>query len=387
MRGAGTTRKRLQKGVGITDDTGQGHTSGFTKRWYRGSLRIAPQRASAPVLQHTSRKSSRLDFKVVDGLFLRGHGCVSSLRKQRRMFRHGHLALQSVRLQPGETWVGRLNGLCFLFPNGGRGRYVSTIVTHVLSPGGILILSADVDGSVHADDGGGMTFCFFTARLEHLFPLFAGNEISRLQNLVESLKVAKYHQPSVALAAECKGLLAEASPHSSLVHRGQLLRVVSAILAEQFNAVPSSGTGFVHVEEHMVQVLEKLSAADLTEMSVSELAARFGCSKRQLNRLFHHYFGYSVAAMRMEMRLLKAVSLLRDPDAKIINTAEQCGFHHLGQFNGCFKRRFGTSPSLYRKAMAQVDQSHSHFKSHVPVCPLRAHGFCPGIESPPDVQA
>src|ERR1019366_4324749 len=101
-------------------------------------------------------------------------------------------------------------------------------------------------------------------------------------------------------------------------------------------------------------VFEKLSATELVGLSVPELAGKFGCSRRHLNRLFHQHFGISVAALRMEMRLLKAISLLRDPDAKVINVAEQCGFNHLGLFNTCFKRRFGTSPGHWRKASIQA---------------------------------
>jgi transcriptional regulator GlxA family with amidase domain len=100
----------------------------------------------------------------------------------------------------------------------------------------------------------------------------------------------------------------------------------------------------------MVQVFEKLSASELINLSVGELADRFSCSRRHLNRLFHQHFGVSVAALRMEMRMLKAISLLRDADVKIINVAEQCGFNHLGLFNTCFKRRFGTSPGQWRKS-------------------------------------
>jgi len=73
---------------------------------------------------------------------------------------------------------------------------------------------------------------------------------------------------------------------------------------------------------------------------------------RHLNRLFHQYFGFSVGALRMEMRLLKAVSLLRDVNAKVINVAAQCGFNHLGLFNTCFKRRFGVTPGCWRKQAA-----------------------------------
>ena len=103
----------------------------------------------------------------------------------------------------------------------------------------------------------------------------------------------------------------------------------------------------------MIQVFDKLSSAELLKLSVDELAAKFSCSRRHLNRLFHQHFGLSITALRMEMRLLKAVALLRNPREKIINVAEQCGFNHLGLFNTCFKRRYGTSPGQWHKMARQ----------------------------------
>jgi hypothetical protein len=81
------------------------------------------------------------------------------------------------------------------------------------------------------------------------------------------------------------------------------------------------------------------------------------------------------------MRLLKALSLLRDANAKIINVAEQCGFNHLGLFNTCFKRRFGTSPGRWRKSttIAGVKAANPlphKFESN-PSCPLLGTGQCP----------
>jgi len=111
----------------------------------------------------------------------------------------------------------------------------------------------------------------------------------------------------------------------------------------------------------------------LLNLSVTELAAKFACSRRHLNRLFHQYFGFSVAALRMEMRLLKAVSLLRDPNIKIINVASQCGFNHLGLFNTCFKRRFGNSPGEWRKGGARIVEPSAKGEK----CPLGSNGLCP----------
>ena len=127
----------------------------------------------------------------------------------------------------------------------------------------------------------------------------------------------------------------------------------------------------------MVQVFEKLSASELINLSVSELADRFSCSRRHLNRLFHQHFGISVAALRMEMRLLKAVSLLRVADAKVIHVAEQCGFNHLGLFNTCFKRRFGSSPGQWRKSNIQTLSALASDQEDKSICPLHQSGLCP----------
>ena len=112
------------------------------------------------------------------------------------------------------------------------------------------------------------------------------------------------------------------------------------------------------------------------------MAGKFGCSRRHLNRLFHQHFGVSVAALRMEMRLLRAVALLRNPDAKVINVAEECGFNHLGLFNICFKRRFGTSPGQWRKKAVPKEDRPSGLGGASPDCPLRVNGLCPWTGQP-----
>jgi len=295
------------------------------------------------------------------------------------MLSQEHLTLRLVRLKPSEKWAHGANGLSFVFSKEGGGRYVSPEVTHRLAPGDVLVLNGTPpdESGLCADEGGEMVFWFFAANFEHLFPLFASNEICLLQNVTEGFKGTRLYEASNPLAGECHRLLAEVPPQFNLDHRSQLLRVVAAILSVEFKNAQPHRVGFVRSEEHITQVFEKLSATDLLSLSVGELAARFGCSKRHLNRLFHQHFGFSVAAMRMEMRLLKAASLLRDPDTKVINVAEQCGFNHLGLFNTCFKRRFGNSPGQWRKISAQTGGQSVRPVNDSSVCPVQSYGSCP----------
>ena len=295
------------------------------------------------------------------------------------MLSQEHLTLRLVRLKPSEQWIHRANGLTFVFPKEGGGKIISGAVTQRLVPGDVLVLhkTSEDEGGLCADEGGEMVFWFFAAHFEHLFPLFASNEICLLQNVIEGFKRIKLYGASSPLAGECYRLLAEIPPQFNLDHRSRLLRVVAAILSMEFKTARPSRTGFVRAEEHMTQVFGRLSAHELLSLSVGELAARFGCSKRHLNRLFHQHFGLCVAEMRMEMRLLKAASLLRDPDTKVINVAEQCEFNHLGLFNTCFKRRFGASPGHWRKMSAQVESQSVHPVNDDSVCFWQSNGLCP----------
>jgi AraC-like DNA-binding protein len=265
------------------------------------------------------------------------------------MLTEDYLTLRLVHLKPSEEWSNERCRLSFVFPKGGHGQYVSGRVAHRLAPGDLLIASAASEGRMGVLNGGEMAFWCFSVCFENLLPLFASNEICLLQSVIDDFKEAKMYPASSQLASECYRHLSEAPPRGDLGHRSQLLRIVAAVLSLEFKNAHRQRVGFVRVDERLDQVFENLSAAEILSLSVGELAARFSCSRRHLNRLFHQYFGMSVAALRMEMRLLKAISLLRNPDAKIINVAEECGFNHLGLFGTCFRRRFGNSPGQWRK--------------------------------------
>jgi len=193
--------------------------------------------------------------------------------------------------------------------------------------------------------------------LEHLFPLFASSEIALLEDVVGGLKKAKLFPAASPLAARVNRLIADVTPEFNLDHRSQLLRVAAAVLTEEFKHAHQRRAGFVRTEDRIVQVFENLSTDELLNLSIAELAAKFGCSRRHLSRLSQQCLGRSIAALKMEMRLMKAAACLRNPQAKIINVAEQCGFNHLGLFNTCFKKRFGASPGRWRNIVADKSAS------------------------------
>jgi AraC-like DNA-binding protein len=288
-----------------------------------------------------------------------------------------HMALHLTRLKPAEEFLINDDGLTFVLAKGGAGSCLTRSGTQRLLPGDIMVLNGASGGKFSTLNQSEFVFGSFSLCFENMLPLFFGNEISLLHNITESYKAAKMYPASGSLAVECHRLLGVVPPQLNLDHRGQLLRIAATILSTEFKEAQTQRSGFVRSEDHMIQVFEKLSSSELINLSVGELAEKFSCSRRHLNRLFHQHFGVAVASLRMEMRLLKAMSLLRDSDAKIINVAEECGFNHLGLFNTCFKRRFGTSPGQWRKNALRAENTSTLKSDNKPTCPLHVSGLCP----------
>lgn len=295
------------------------------------------------------------------------------------MFAQDYLILKLVRVDSQEVWSYKQDGFCVLLANAGTGQYSVGNLVQPFGSGDILVLKGPTEVRIQAAAGKELIFSCFALRLEHLYPLFGSAEIAQLETVAEALHRARHVPATQPLAKQCHRLVEEVTPQATLDHRSQLLRIAAVILSEEFKKHHERRAGSLGVEEHLLQIFEGLSAEELLTISVGDLAAKFSCSRRHLNRLFHQYFGFSVSSLRMEMRLLKSISLLRDTNAKIINVAEQCGFNHLGLFNTCFKRRFGLSPGQWRKQAVEAENPPLAAGPPSPSgpCPLHSKGLCP----------
>jgi len=289
---------------------------------------------------------------------------------------HHNLCLSSVRLRSHEEWVAEEEALLFLFPQAGTGSFLTASVVQSLNSGDVLFLSRAAATTFSAPPEREMVFSYFFVNPQQFASIFVGREIAYLRKLLDSSNRFRLVPASSAFAAECHQLLDRTPPRFNLAHRSHLLGVAGAILSDEFENVEVEHYGFISFKERMTQVLENLSVEEILGLSAGELATKFSCSRRHLNRLFNDHFGLSVGALRMEMRLAKAASLLRTPDTKVINVAQESGFNHLGLFNTCFKRRFGVSPTQFRKEQAARQTAADH-ASRDSACPMRTIGLCP----------
>lgn len=268
------------------------------------------------------------------------------------MFNYDHLKLRVARLSVSQEWSNADSGLCLVFPQRGGGRFVAPTTMQSLTAGDVLVTNTPLRGKLCATEHGELVFGWFTVSVEQMFPLFANEEICLLQRVVGNLKTVRVHPGSSAVARQCHQIIAELTQQSNLHYRGQLLRVICLLLDQEFDNAQFQRMEKIRIDQHLPRAFEKLSTEDLLELPVSALATKAGCSQRHLNRLFQQHLGISVAELKMELRLQKAVCLLRDPEVKAMSVAEQCGFNQFGLFSNCFKRRFGASPGEWRKLPA-----------------------------------
>jgi AraC-like DNA-binding protein len=263
-----------------------------------------------------------------------------------------HLRLRLIRLECTDQWACRWGGFSFVLPTAGQAEYATGLGAHRVGSGDVLVLKKETPLRVLGT--GGFAFRLFSVHPEHLLPLFAAHEVPFLSKVTEGFGEAKLFPAATPVAKECHRLIGEVAAQFDLEHRSRLLRVAAAVFTQELKAAHHQRLGFLRNGEEFARGVEQLAADDLLNLPVEALGRKLGCGRRQLLRHFKQYFGMSIVALKLEVRLLKAISLLRDPDAKVMNVAEDCGFKHLGLFNACFKRRFGATPGRWQKLAAEA---------------------------------
>jgi transcriptional regulator GlxA family with amidase domain len=93
------------------------------------------------------------------------------------------------------------------------------------------------------------------------------------------------------------------------------------------------------------------------DLSVEALAERACLCSRQFSRVFKEVFGATPAAFVLNLRLDETRRRLALPRQTIESVAAAAGFSSADSFRRAFERRFGVSPSSYRKRFG-VTSSH-----------------------------
>ncbi|MFO1476779.1 MAG: helix-turn-helix domain-containing protein [Verrucomicrobiota bacterium] len=262
----------------------------------------------------------------------------------------GHLLIEPVTLQPGQEWMDAAAAWHFVRVAHGAAYWLGTDRTRSLNEGEMLVIAPGARGQLRASQIGEvllhafnfmpeLLYGFFTLAERHLFETGMGTLLKDIQFL-----------PSThPLARQFAGLASSTLKPNSLALRIEVLSLVAGVFDEEMSghrAPESLGTSALR---RFQQLIAQMPDTELIHHPPEHLARLCGCSPRHFNRLFRSHFGVSARERQTELRLQKASQVLADTDAKIIQVALECGYRNLSLFNSLFKRRFGLTPSEWRR--------------------------------------
>jgi transcriptional regulator GlxA family with amidase domain len=101
---------------------------------------------------------------------------------------------------------------------------------------------------------------------------------------------------------------------------------------------------------HLGDVLTFLASHYHEATTVEDLARRAHVSERSLYRAFHAALGCSPVEYILRLRLREASELLRNTDLKLDEIAHRTGFSDGGYLSRQFRKRYGLSPTNYRRS-------------------------------------
>ena len=84
-------------------------------------------------------------------------------------------------------------------------------------------------------------------------------------------------------------------------------------------------------------------------LSLDEIAAATGLSRRQIERLFKRHLNCVPKRYYLQMRLRRARELLLQTSMPIIDITTACGFQSPPHFSRCYRAQFGCPPSAERQ--------------------------------------
>jgi AraC-like DNA-binding protein len=132
------------------------------------------------------------------------------------------------------------------------------------------------------------------------------------------------------------------------IHIHDLIALAIGATRDGTALAESRGLSAARLAAVKADILANLGRRDL---SLASLARRHGLSERHIRRLFAAE-DTSFSDFVLEQRLLRAYRMLMDSrftHRPISAVAYECGFGDLSYFNRCFRRRFGASPTQYRR--------------------------------------
>lgn len=281
-----------------------------------------------------------------------------------------HLILQEKDLPPSVEWLPRSNGWLAIRVGSGQGYWLqSGLPVRPLAAGDVLMIGRNSDGILRASQLGPVKLHYFT-----VLPQLLSGVLTLAESHQFDADPKAPARPVAAFGAtdpvgQKFTALAALAVDDHLPQRCACLQLWSEAVAGMLPAAAAPSKRDDKLRDRFRQLVGQIPETELAGHSLADLAGQLHCSERHFSRLFREEFGASLRARQIELRLQRARQLLAGSNAKIINVAYESGYRHLGLFNSMFKKRFGVTPSEWRR---QSLQKNVAARSRTPVSRLVA---------------
>jgi len=286
-----------------------------------------------------------------------------------------HLLLDEMDLAPSVEWEPPRTCWRFVRISQGQGYWLGAGEAREFGPGDVLVLAPQQKGEFRASQLGAMKLHYFRFCPDLMGGLLTMTERTLFERLngksALSLRIFPSSHPVAALFGE---LCARASAHNCLLSRCRMVQVIATVFERELSRAGTPERSTLSASKRIKVLMQHLTEEEFLNSSADELAAYCGCSLRHFSRLFLQTFDVSLRTRQTDLRLLKARRLLVETDSRVATVAGNCGYRHLGVFNALFKKRFGMTPTEWRKTTVGGNEWPAMCTSAAPASPCRPAG-------------
>lgn len=262
-----------------------------------------------------------------------------------------HLFLQTAVLRPSGEWSPPSPDWVVARVDEGVGYWLCASKARELKSGDGFVVSGCPNMVVRASQLGSLRLEYYlvqTPLLNGLLTVAEGNKLEQVAHHLNGQII--FFTAAEPLGQKYARLVQQARPES-LPSRAALFQLWSQAVAGLL-ARPQSEKNGHKLRQRFRKLVEQMPDAELARQSLAQLAGMLECSERHFSRLFRQEFNVPLRVRQVELRMQRASRLLADPKDKISHIAFESGYRHIGLFNAMFKKRFGVTPSEWRRLCA-----------------------------------
>jgi AraC-like DNA-binding protein len=233
-------------------------------------------------------------------------------------------------------------GLC----RHGNGLFVLGNEIYSYKAGDITIIGTDVYHRAHASEPDDDLWTFFYFKPEDW-----GMKLPASMRILTD----KTEDPELTwlIPVLCREIAEKKENYQSII-RGMLISIVAYLQRHLVQAAKKEDernydSPAISLDPRIKHAIDLMLEPDKEQRTMQQISDSCNMSPSYFRQLFRQQLGKSPKDFLTELKLKKAMSILRNTDKKIVDIALDCGFNSLCSFNRQFKKKMRISPLQWKK--------------------------------------